>query len=337
MFNIAEYTSKNFAKTYEEQLPKKKSSSLSEFFSYITGSVSIIGLVTAPQFLPEKDVPLVFTIFLVILISLLMFYTFYRERRKLHRYAESILYIHYINHLVRDYFAEAQEGKFENLDGTLQDILDAIANCFSLLTGKRCRVSLKELKGDLTIVDAGRDTMTKSRSPRNSDLEEDVVHKLADNTDFNNLWYAINGCTRYYLNNNLMASWKNHEYRSSSFQVVGEPVLRFKSIRSVVCNWRLNYKSTLVLPIRYCESFKPPKEKDKKCPGTWKFWGFLCVDCYSRGVFDTRYSPELGGAAADLLYSLCSISNHLLENAELKENNDQSKETDVEKEIFAKI
>jgi len=135
-------------------------------------------------------------------------------------------------------------------------------------------------------------------------------HRLDENTDFHDLWYAQNGCTRYFLSNDLMKRWKQHKYKTSSFKEVGEPYLQSVLGIDMIRNWRLPYRSALILPIRYVSTFNPPEEQTHDMLH-WRYWGFLCIDCNTPGCFDDRYCPELGGAFADGLFTLFSQSEFI--------------------------
>ena len=60
----------------------------------------------------------------------------------------------------------------------------------------------------------------------------------------------------------------------------------------------LNYRSIMVIPIRYIQRLDPDTPKTRT--PHWNYWGFLRVDCNTRNVFDPRLSPELGGMFAAL-------------------------------------
>ncbi len=309
---------------YEDQLPKPPRLSFSNIFIYLSGFSSIIGLVASPFFSPNNTIPLFYNIFLISLITLLLVYIFLKEKRKLNRYAQSVYYIHYVNHILRDYLAELHinvqdeiDVGFDKIDNILQDVVSAIATCYSILTGKKCRCTIKELKDDLYIITIIRDNISKISARINDDQQDTIKHSLNENTDFYNLWYAINGCSRYYLSNNLVREWKNRRYKNSSFKVYDEPeVLSIFGYQ--VAKWTLPYKSTLVLPIRYVSQFNPPhnkeeKERSKRKHNNWNVWGFLCIDSNSRNVFDAEFAPELGAAFADLLYIFYSQIDALLD------------------------
>jgi hypothetical protein len=188
----------------------------------------------------------------------------------------------------------------------------AIANCFSILTGKVCSCFLEEMK--LTQDRQKVEVVTALHDPLANDMTasienaEQVKHYIDDNTAFKNLWYSINGCSRYYLNNDIKKSWKLQKYNDSYFKLekIGKPrSITFFGFHKITY-WPLNYKSCLILPIRFVGNKKPPSsnllEADYSNNKDWNFWGFICIYCNSRNVFNDRYAPELGGAFADLLY-----------------------------------
>jgi hypothetical protein len=319
---------------WETQLPKKQFISFASFFSYLSGIASIFGLLLTGSFVSQQQVYFVHTIFLLILILSLCAHTYLRDKRKLHRYAQAILYIHYVNHIIRDQVAcltDRDRSGFD-LKTTSRDIVNATANCFSLLTSKKCRCSIVELQEDLQMVTTTRDNITENKRERGKYRDRSI--KLENCTEFRNLWYSLNGCTRYYLCNDLLSEWKNRKYEHASFIDETPPrFVSFLSIFSFTKDWSLPYRSILVLPIRYVKKFDPPKQQqgdDVKSNGRknpelshWNFWGFLCIDCNSRNIFDREFAPELAAAFADCLYILFDQSNYALENN--KEKISQSK------------
>lgn len=215
-----------------------------------------------------------------------------------------------------------ENNNFSDTEIVLQKIVDSISNCYSLLTGKQCRCTVKELKDDLSVRTVVRDTLSKNRMHL-CQIQDKAEHHLDENTDFYNLWYSLYGCSRYFYCDNLINFYKTSKYKNSSFKILGKPeiipILRFFSF---VRKWRLPYKSTIVLPIRYFSEFKPPEKPDKKLQNPqkqdyphWKFWGFLCIDCNSRKIFDNEFSPELGAAFSDILYIYLAQTNILLDKA----------------------
>lgn len=312
------YSLSKQAADYREQLPKATKPRFEIIFVYVAGSASILGIIFSPYLFPDQDSlrTIIYSIFLVSLVFILFIHVYLQSRRKLHRYSEAILFTHYVNHLVRDHIANIQkcDTSINVFDDILEEILDAIAQCFSMLLGKRCRSCIKTLNDDFRVNTYKRDRISKKLSARYDDPKEG--HFLRENTDFENLWYALEKCSRFYLSNNLLRDWKYKKYKNSSFQTVGEPKL---SRLGYVYNWNLNYRSALVLPIRFFDIFKPPKQEcslEKKPEAQevdqWKFKGFLCIDCNSRNIFDKQYSPELGATFADILYIFFTQTEHFL-------------------------
>ena len=266
-------------------------------FGYTASMASIIGLVGAPFVLQDLNaLSYLYMGFLSILVMLLLLHAILVEKRKLHRYAQTVFYTHYAQHLVRDALSELMNSNTDNIEEISEKILDAIANCFSIVSGKTCRASIVELSSDFTLKVVARNSMSKIKSkPR---LKQ---HKLEENTDFNSLWYSINGSSRYYLNNNIKESWLKKEYENSCFLEHDYPRIKRILGFTYVENWPLSYQSALILPIRYVSEFSPPAGRKKE--PNWDYFGFLCIDCASKNSFDSRYSTELGAGFADMLYT----------------------------------
>ena len=296
--------------SYRGCLPKPPLVTWGNIFVWLTGGASLVGLFVA-LWKPERPAAeTLFAVFLVLLALSCLSYTVIRAHKRLHRYAEAVYFYHYVNHTLRDYTAQvvSSDDHDRNLEDLLADVLTAIATCFSIVTGKQCRCCAKDLREDQEIVDAKRDNISAAQAESMSILNRtDVKHTLDKNTDFYKLWHADDGCKRVYLANDLLEDYRYGRYRNSSFEVHGEPQIASFLGHTYVKKWPLPYRSALVLPIRYVSEFKPPKKQDGGGQDEnphWKYWGFLCIDCNGRNVFDHRYAVELGGAFADLLYSL---------------------------------
>lgn len=310
---------------YESQLPKKKQMSWPSIFNYIAGSASILAIVTAPKFFPQENIPLAYSVGLVALVASLLIHTYLKDRRKLNRYSSATLYQHYINHIIRDSLAEMENNDFSSTDTVLSKVVDSISNCYSLLTSKQCRCTIKELNDDLTIKTVVRDSISKNRMHL-CHLQDKEVHRLEENTDFYNLWYSVYGCSRFFFCKNLITLYKSRQYKNSSFKILGKPdIQNFLRYFSYVKNWKLPYRSTIVLPIRYFSEFTPPAKPESDNPAPhkkdyphWKFWGFLCIDCNSRNIFDSEFAPELGAAFADILYIYLTQAQILLDRKQKK-------------------
>ncbi len=299
---------------YKDQLPKIKSLNVLKIYTIIGTTASLLAIFLGFVFGREGKIfsEYVFEIFLCIIVLLLIGYIYIRERLKLHRYAETVYFVHFVNHLIRDTLAYIQNNKPQDIDNRIQEILFAIATSFSILTGKTCTCVLEEMRptnnGSFEVVSVNKDFLADDVIDRMS-KRDNFKHYIDDNTDFKNLWYSINGCSRYYLCNNVRKEWKARKYQHSYFKIkdVGEPELvTFLGLFSFVTRWPLNFRSCLILPIRFIGDAEPPVSGSNSGKSTngngWDFWGFLCIYCNSTKVFNHRYGPELGLSFADLLY-----------------------------------
>lgn len=296
-------TAKDLRELYTKNLPKYKKITFNDAFSLLGSSASILALIVF-LFLDENSGSKIYPFFLVFIVVLLVSYSVKKAFSKEHRYAQTVFFTHHANHIVRDFFSILQTGKPVELKDTVEEILSTVANCFSIITGRLCRACIKDLGSDNVLRTTARDN--RSKVFKNSPPEYDNLHTLKENTDFYNLWYAKDSCFRYFFCNDLPKKWRLRRYENTSFKIYGEPKIQNIMGISWTTNWKLPYKSTIVFPIRYLEEFIPPIEDGQKVPSQWKTWGFLCVDCQSKNVFDSRYAPELGLAFADLLYTLFS-------------------------------
>lgn len=290
---------------FEQQFPRPDKLSFELIFGYIAGLASIAGLIGAPFVITEQThLSFLYLTSLTVIVAVLLVYALLINRRKLHRYAQSVIFTHYVNHIIRDALQEIQTSEVKV---ATQKVLNAIATCFSIITAKQCRACVVELTKDFELVVMARDDISGVMSRK-----KPLKHFLDDNTDFYNLWYAKSGCSRFFMSNDLRKLWKQHKYRNSSFQELGEPHVQSVLGIDVVRNWQLPYRSAMVFPIRYISRFQPPESRDEN-PEHWKYWGFLCVDCNTSSCFDDRYCPDLGGAFADSLYTLFSQSYSMLD------------------------
>jgi hypothetical protein len=299
--------------TYKEQLPKWQAWTFERMIALGGGIAGIAALFVTFfgwDHLGGDWKNRVFVFELLGLSGLLAAYIAYSTRRKLHRYAQAIFYLHYINHILRDHVAQVARGKSPQLDALLEDIVDATAHCFSVLIGRRCRCTMKEVRSDRTIVTVVRDRITATHSPDTSRQE----HRIEENTDFENLWLGRGGCIRFFLCNNLVALWKNHNYKNSSFKQTGDPeIVSFMGVQWRV-RWPLPYKASIVWPIRYVPDERRWPALDEatlsSMPAEQRpfVWGFLCIDSKAMGVFDEIHAPELGASIADAIFTLLQAS-----------------------------
>jgi hypothetical protein len=247
----------------------------------------------------------IFVIELALLSIFLFGYILITNFKKLHRFAQAIFYLHYINHIVRDEVASMEAGDPIDLREVLQDIVDATANCFSLLSGKRCRCEILEITPNQAVSVLVRDRMTQTTRP-----ESEAPYPIAENTDYSSIWYGSNGCTRFFLSSNLVSLWRKNQFRCTAFQTFGEPQTLSLGVISIVTKWPLPYKSSIVVPIRYVsDNCRWPALNEANLSRMSSedrpfVWGFLRVDNKSRRSFDMLHSPELVAAIADALFTL---------------------------------
>jgi hypothetical protein len=240
-------------RTYSDQLPKYQPWTIERIVTVAGGAAGIVALgVTFFKFdhLNEDIQTKIFIGELTLFAFGLIVYIYVTTRKKLHRYAQCVFFSHYVNHCIRDEIASMEAGQRVELRELMQDIVDATANCFSLLTAKRCRACIVELDAYQNVNVVVRDRITSTQSANTASH----IHKLADNTDFSSIFSGRNGCPRYFLSQNLMALWRKGKYQSSSFQVYGIPeTMSVPGLPFIafMTNWTLPYKSTIVWPIRH--------------------------------------------------------------------------------------
>ncbi len=292
--------------SYRDALPKPPKITPGNLFFGLAGAASLGGFVVA-LLTPEQDLKdIFFTIYLLGLSTSCLVYAVIQAHNRSRKYAQAVYFIHYVNHSIRDHVGAVLLGGEEDRDfgHLLEEILTAIASCFSIITGRNCRCCLKELTEHQEIKTVARDLLSAQQAESRKVDSNEQKHLLDDNTDFRKLWYAESGCLRAFLSNDLRRDFMKGEYQNSSFDVLGRPsIFRFFAF-SFVTNWRLPYRSALVLPVRWVSEFEPPSRQigiASRQEG-WRVWGFLCVDCNSRNAFDRRHSVDLGGVFADTLY-----------------------------------
>jgi hypothetical protein len=292
---------------FKDQLPKYKPWDAERILA-LAGSIAGLVALIITFFHLDRLGENVDTFILLVELSLLCLgliaYLWVTARKKLHRFAQASFFVHYVSHLIRDEIAAAEAGKPIDPRAMLQDIVNAVAGCFSILSARRARCCIKEIRagGDVAIV--VRDSITRTQSPPVSGNAPDNIE---DNTDYKSIWYGSNGCTRYFACNNLVKLWRTNQYRNSSFETRGQPrTIDFLGM-TFVSKWTLPYKATMVWPIRYIpEGAEWPTLNQQGSSGDKApfVWGFLCVDWGARNSFDEVYSPELGAAFADAIFTL---------------------------------
>lgn len=300
-----------FRKKYEDQLPKLTRFTWENMLSAAGSVASLAGIYLAVskwEALTDDDRYFYGITYLFALVCALLAFILVRESKKRHRFAQAIYHIHFVNHTIRDYLAGVQIGRHEALSTVLNEIVNAISAGFSIVEGRQCRCSIKEISREPRpqLVTKARDAISRVSSVNTQQYD----HFLDANTDFLSLWNGAEGNVRFFRGVNLKRMWRRGEYSNSSFQAYGEPKRIDVLGYGVVTNWNLPYNSTMVWPIRYIpdHSYWPPaRGSTNKELGPLErpdFWGFLCVDADTSRAFGSQQAWELGALFADALYTL---------------------------------
>jgi len=274
-------------KKYEDQLPKRSKFDFIIFIGLFASVVTILSPLSgiwdilfapAPANLPE----IISVSALVFLLALCIIYIAYREISAKHRFSEYVIYSHYVNHISRDYMNAPDEKKESSV--ILEDITDKVAEIFSITCGKKCYCTIKSVTDNSEVYELFTDRLSSA------DKTPIPINK------FSSLLSIIDGKTpRYYICDDVFGAFKLHKYK--------HPKLEDYQLENSIWGkrgWPLQFKSTLVLPIRYF---------DNDNMETPQYLGFLCVDCKSKNAFDHRYHPEMAAAFADLIYILLSVTD----------------------------
>jgi hypothetical protein len=188
----------------KNQLPKFSPWTAERAINLLGAVAGIVGLIlvfTKYDDLTKDEKSLVVFTYLVVIILILLAWIYSLTRKRLDKYAQTLFYIHFVNHIIRDHLADlSDDRKAASLTEILRDCVDAIATCYSIITGRMCRVSIKEIKNlsQGQIITAMRDTISAKRA-----AGDDGEHFISENTDFENIWTAREGCSRYFRSNNL--------------------------------------------------------------------------------------------------------------------------------------
>lgn len=263
-------------------------------FGSLQAAVASVIIVTS--FKAERlDSP---SIFLVLVTGILAVYVVVQEYRFARKasYAEALRPLHMAVHILRDRTAEIATTPREQYGRILQDVVDAVAQAFSIVTRTNCRACIKVISlhpnaPDLTPLDLGERArhLLVTTAARNSvgpapEPGEQAAF-LNDNTDFEQVFLHIKN--RWFISNDLAALAKRGGYFNSHLPAD----LDLKRMP-----WPLLYRSALVWPIRRIGDGAPLHPENA-------ILGFLCVDSFSRNVFSPRYDFDAGALVADALYS----------------------------------
>ncbi|MES2739178.1 MAG: hypothetical protein V4672_22890 [Verrucomicrobiota bacterium] len=281
----------------------------------VSGVLGIVSFFVSPFFIPQGYLPLVYAIYLCLTNAALVFYLFYVHRTKRHRYADIVEQFHFVNHTIRDWLhtlqhrLEHKQLRGEDFEAefvkSVVSQLDQIANAFSHICGKRCAVCIKELLPGRQLKVAYRDSASKLRRGKYNNKP----HPIEEDTPCHSL-YEPKEPTNHYLCNDVITEWDENRYNSPTFKNFANPkLIRIGNFR-FPRYWPLHYRSCLVVPIRFATCDLPPASGST---GQWNYWGFLCIDCGSRNVFDRSLNWLVAGTFADIMYVYFSATFAILD------------------------
>jgi hypothetical protein len=173
----------SFRNRYKSQLPRRRIVTVERVIAASGSVASIIALYLV--FYPPTDwtadaKATIVTVSVCIIGLGAVFLVLTRLLSKPHRYAQSVYYTHYVNHIIRDFISDVQGGGAPNLNATLEDVANAVAACFSVITAKRCRCAIKEVTPESNIATVARDSASKIEVSKPNPAN----HPLAGNSDF---------------------------------------------------------------------------------------------------------------------------------------------------------
>jgi hypothetical protein len=244
---------------------------------------------------------------LILLILILAVHEIWSSRKQ--KYANITKHLHHCLHISRDivsYLHEIDTSRMDENDKKrvfkevikeLVSMLDSLSTIYSLLTGTRCRASIKSIYSDgdcLYVRSLARDKMSYTEH-YNSDKKryEDKKDNIKDNEDFDILFSNEIPGKNYFFCNNLP---ERRNYKSSSYSIFGKPENEIDLREKIFCHgWTLPYRSTIVWPIQQKENGELHFQ-EQRCIG------FLAVDSESRRVFRERWDVWIGAGIADTIF-----------------------------------
>lgn len=241
-----------------------------------------------------------FLVYFAVLLIFLILFTFKFARKS--RYSEATKCLHSALHASRDAYHYLDWCKSDDhkkiqfnekqLCSYMKTTLTSIADAFTIVTGVRCRCSIKVLgqddKNQLFVKTLARDEVSRTEC-KQKDSSETNAHLVSLNTDFceiteGNLDYFFVGNLTKYVNYTNTSMKKHNGFRGKK--------------------WTLPYKSTIVWPIRYVyDEFETGNGNDTNENDTNEdLYGFLTVDSSSMNAFIERYDVQMGALLADALF-----------------------------------
>jgi hypothetical protein len=121
-----------------------------------------------------------------------------------------------------------------------------------------------------------------------------VQHNIFENTCFNEIFHNIDDHNKsHYLNNDLT---EDKYYKNSSSKIYGEIPDDCSTVEERRKNWKLPYRSELVVPIAPIDLDNSERRK--------QFLGYLCVDCNEVDAFHLKYDVAMLKGVADGIFDI---------------------------------
>ena len=164
----------------------------------------------------------------------------------------------------------------------LQESLRYFAEAFTLITGAKCRASIKLIQAPLTPAHDELDIRVRTlcRDGTDTSRPPHEVDRIGDNTDFKQIFTEAKA---YFICNDLpkqlSKGYHNSHWDARTFEEES-----------------FDYKATIVWPIERTEvaAFEGSSSRE--------IIGFLCVDTLNTGAFHPTYDVALGGAFSQALH-----------------------------------
>lgn len=247
------------------------------------------------------------------LLFLLFFGTIIREylTSRKEKYANINHHKHRCIHLTRDLTTYLQENiatadpeTVKKMVGmALQQIMNELAELYTLLTGTKCRATLKTVysrNGKLYVYAMARDGKSAdTNKKKDKERQSGNLDPIEENVDFSYLYDDFGPNSRCFFCNDLTTK---RNYRTSSFKVYGNPPEnvsihdRWSQFVRHEKDWPLPYRSTIVWPVQQRESRLLPLRDTLGCIG------FLAIDSESRNVFREKWDFPIGATISDALF-----------------------------------
>lgn len=188
-----------------------------------------------------------------------------------------------------------------------QDFCTCVSNAFTTISNRSCYVCIKIFEEgnakEVHLITFCRDTDSRLSAERVDPEDDNTIHYLKDNTDFNSIFENIvndGEKSKYFFSNNLVGekNYMNTRIKDDTW----EPKTKIPIIRYVLRNrkWPLPYRSVITVPIS-------PLSNRRILHG--QLIGYLCVDAPYRWSFRKRIDIEIiRGIAAGIYLPLKSIS-----------------------------